>query len=399
MRWILTINTGSSSLKAALYEVGEAATRKLSGRFERIGLPGGRVRLISGAGAVLIDQHVDLRDHGAALNIMLTWLRDHCPDLKLDAAGHRVVHGGIRFQEPQHITPEMVAILQGFVSLDPDHMPQAIQAIQAAIRAYPDLPQVACFDTAFHRRMPRVAQMYPLPGYLFDEGMIRFGFHGLSYEYITQELQSIAPQEARGRVIIAHLGNGASLAAVHDGIGIDTTMGFTPAGGLMMGTRSGDIDPGVLLSLLSDRGMTPTAVNELINRQSGLLGISGTSGDMQDLLEIEAADPRAADAVDLFCYQARKYIGAMAAALDGLDCLVFTGGIGENASAVRARICDGLSFLGIEVETSRNTGHASVISSNSSRTTVRVIRTDEELMIVRSVARVLRMGGTGDGII
>jgi len=234
--------------------------------------------------------------------------------------------------------------------------------MQVAVKAYPNLPQVACSDSAFHRQMPRIAQLYPLPRHFADEGLIRFGFHGLSYEYILQELRTLAPKETEGRVLIAHLGNGASMAAVQGGIGIDTTMGFTPAGGLMMGTRTGDLDPGVLLYLLAERGMTGTALNELVNQKAGLLGVSATSADMRDLLEKESADAHAAEAVALFCYQAKKYIGALAAVLGGLDSLVFTGGIGDHAAGVRVRICERLEFLGAQIDPRRNEVHAPVIS-------------------------------------
>ncbi len=289
VRQILTINTGSSSLKVALYEAGREETRILSGEVERIGVPGGRFRLTDARGATLIDQGGDLPDHGAALEAVLAGLRRYRPDLSLDAVGHRVVHGGAHYSAPQRVTPELIAALQELVPIAPDHLPQAIQAIQTVVRVHPDLPQVACFDTAFHRRMPRTAQLYPLPRRLADEGVVRYGFHGLSYESILRELRALAPREAEGRVVIAHLGNGASMAAVRGGIGIDTTMGFTPAGGLMMGTRPGDLDPGVLLYLLVERGMTPAAVNDLVNREAGLLGVSGVSADMRDLLEREAA--------------------------------------------------------------------------------------------------------------
>jgi acetate kinase len=251
---ILTINTGSSSLKLVLYEAGREETRLLSGEVERIGVSGGRLRLTGARGATLIDQGGDLPDHHAALEAVLACLGGHRPELNLSAVGHRVVQGGSHYREPRRFTPELIAILQGLVPIAPDHLPQAIQAIQAAVRAYPNLPQVACFDTTFQRRMPRIAQIYPLPRRLVDEGAVRYGFHGLSYEYIIQELRAVAPEEADGRVLIAHLGNGASMAAVRGGIGVDTTMGFTPAGGLMMGNRPGDLDPGVLLYLLAERG-------------------------------------------------------------------------------------------------------------------------------------------------
>jgi acetate kinase len=381
---ILTINTGSSSLKVALFEMGLGEIRILSGEVERIGAPEGRLRLTDAHGVILMDQRSDPADHGAAVEAVLAWLRQHRPELAaFDAVGHRVVHGGIHYQEPQRVTPEFIAILQGMVPIAPDHLPQSIRAMQVAVKAYPNLPQVACSDSAFHRHMPRIAQLYPLPRHFADEGLIRFGFHGLSYEYIMQELRTMAPKEAEGRVLIAHLGNGASMAAVRGGIGIDTTMGFTPAGGLMMGTRTGDLDPGVPLYLRAEREMTRAALNELVNRQAGLLGVSGISADMRDLLERESTDGHAAEAVELFCYQAKKYLGALATVLGGLDTLVFTGGIGEHAASVRLRICEGLEFLGIRIDLRRNEAHAPVISPEGSSATVRVMRTDEDLMIAR----------------
>jgi acetate kinase len=384
---ILTINTGSSSLKVALFEMGQGETQILSGEVERIGAPEGRLHLTDAHGVGLLDQRSDLADHGAALGAVLAWLRQHRPDLSLSAVGHRVVHGGIDYQEPQRVTPEFIAILQGMVPIAPAHLPQSIRAMRVALQAYPNLPQVACSDSAFHRHMPRLAQLYPLPRHFTDEGLLRYGFHGLSYEYIMQELRTLAPREAEGRVLIAHLGNGASMAAVRGGIGIDTTMGFTPAGGLMMGTRTGDLDPGVLLYLLAERKMTPTALSELVNRQAGLLGVSGISADMRDLLE--SPDEHAAEAVELFCYQAKKYLGALAAVLGGLDTLVFTGGMGEHAASIRLRLCAGLEFLSIRLDPQRNEVHAPVISAEGSTTTVRVMRTDEDLMIARHTRELL----------
>jgi len=387
---ILTINTGSSSLKVALYEMGRGESRILSGEVERIGAPWGQMRLKDAHGVTVFDHGSDFPDPGAALEAVLAWLRRHRPELvSLDAVGHRVVHGGIQYQEPQWVTTQFIATLHGMVPLAPDHLPQSIQAMQVAVKAYPNLPQVACFDTAFHRHVPRIAQLYPLPRHFADQGLIRYGFHGLSYEYIMQELRTVAPKEAEGRVLIAHLGSGASMAAVRGGIGIDTTMGFTPAGGLMMGTRSGDLGPGVFLYLLAERGMKQTALNDLLNRQSGLLGVSGISADMRDLLERASADAHAAEAVALFCYQAKKYLGALTAVLGGLDTLVFTGGIGERAAAIRLRICADLEFLGIRLDPRRNEAHAPVISREGSSTTVRVMKTDENLMIAKTVCRLL----------
>lgn len=273
--------------------------------------------------------------------------------------------------------------------LDPDHLPQALAAIDGMRRIYPSVPQVACFDTAFHRRMPPVAQLYPLPREIRDAGVSRYGFHGLSYEYIMHALREVDHIAADGRVLIAHLGNGASMAAVRGGTAVDTTMGFTPAGGLVMSTRTGDLDPGVLLYLLEVRRMSPQALNRLVNREAGLLGVSGASADMRDLLEREAADPWAAAAIGLFCYQARKFIGALATALAGLDTLVFTGGIGEHAAPIRARICDGMAFLGIRLDPHRNERHAPIISTDGAPVTVRVMATDEDRMIARHTYRLI----------
>lgn len=237
-----------------------------------------------------------------------------------------MVHGGSRYWEPQSVTPQLIETLQDLPPIDPDHLPQAIDAIEAVSHVLPELSQVACFDTAFHRRMPRVAQLYPLPRRFEDTGVVRYGFHGLLYEYIMQDLETLDASAARGRVIIAHLGNGASMVAVRDGVGVDTTMGFSPTGGLVMGTRTGDLDPGVMLYLLQVEDLGPSEVSELVNKRTGLLGVSGTSSDMRDLLDREADDQRAAEAVALFCYQARKHLGALVAVLGGLDTLVFTGG-------------------------------------------------------------------------
>src|SRR5206468_215944 len=252
-------------------------------------------------------------------------------------------------------------------------------------RLHPDLPQVACFDTAFHRKMPRVAQLYGLPRELADQGILRYGFHGLSYEYIAGELP-------RGRVIAAHLGNGASLAAIRDGASVDTSMGFTPAGGILMSARSGDLDPAVALYLIREKKMAPEKVGQLVNERSGLLGLSGLSSDMTDLLEAERDNPAAAEAIAVFCYQARKYIGAFAAALDGVDTLAFAGGIGENAAPIRQRICEGLGFLGMRVDPEANARNADVISAPESKVEVRVIRTNEELIVARHSKRVATDG-------
>jgi acetate kinase len=248
---------------------------------------------------------------------------------------------------------------------------------------------VATFDTAFHSRMPRAARLFALPRQLADEGVLRYGFHGLSYEYVMSRLRALDPEAATGRIFIAHLGNGASMVGVRGGVGVDTTMGFTPTGGLVMGTRSGDLDPGVLLYMMEERGLNPREIGELINRRAGLLGVSETSADMRDLLSRETSDPRAAEAVALFCYQAKKFLGALTAALGGLDTFVFTGGIGEHAAPVRWRICEGLEFLGIRLDPDRNAEHASIVSRDDTPVTVRVIPTDENLMIARHTLRLV----------
>jgi len=283
--------------------------------------------------------------------------------------------------------------LRQLSAFDPEHLPEEILLTEAFHRRFPDLPQVACFDTAFHHELPRVAQLLPLPRRFEAKGVRRYGFHGLSYAFLMGELKRLAGSEAaHGRVILAHLGNGASLAAVCGGKSMDTSMSFTPTAGVPMSTRSGDLDPGLVWYLARTEGLDEKRFNEMVNFQSGLLGVSETSSDMRDLLDRETKDVRAAEAVALFCYQVKKWIGAFTAALGGLDTLVFAGGIGENAPMVRARACDGLGFLGVELEEKRNAANEGVISAETSRVTVRVIRTDEELMIAKMVCQVLGLG-------
>ena len=292
--------------------------------------------------------------------------------------------------EPERVTPELLDELHRLRPYDPDHLPREIELIEAFRQRHPKLLQVACFDTAFHRTMPRVAKLLPIPRRFDAKGIQRYGFHGLSYAYLMEELAHLGdPAATKGRVILAHLGNGASLAAVRDGKSIDTSMGFTPTAGLVMSTRSGDLDPGLAPYLARTEQITTKQFYEMVNHESGLLGVSEISPDMRDLLAQEAADVRAAEAVALFCYQAKKWLGSFAAALGGLDTLVFAGGIGENCPSIRARICEELDFLGIKLDGSRNTANAEVISTDTSPATVRVIRTDEELMIARSVCRLL----------
>ena len=387
---ILTINGGSSSIKFALFEGGDSLRRILEGGIERIGLPEASLRVKGLNQADNFSRLVTAPDHTAAVNVLMDWLEESIGSGSLGAVGHRVVHGGPKYSQPQRITAEMVGELRRLSAFDPEHLPEEIQLTEAFHRRFPDLPQVACFDTAFHHDLPRVAQLLPIPRRYEAQGVRRYGFHGLSYAFLIGELARLAGTEAaQGRVILAHLGNGASLAAVRDGKPVDTSMSFTPTAGVPMSTRSGDLDPGLVWYLARTESLDGKRFNEMVNFQSGLLGVSETSSDMRDLLEHETQDVRAAEAVALFCYQVKKWVGAFAAALGGLDTLVFAGGIGENAPAVRARICDGLGFLGIELEEKRNAANAGVISSETSRVPVRVIHTDEEWMIAKTVCRVL----------
>jgi len=383
---ILSLNSGSSSLKFAFYETETAGERLLaSGAVERIGLAEGLlwVRGADGGRSLLLERKEEFPDHEAAVDAVFgAAARLRLPEP--GAVGHRVVHGGADHSAPERVDGRLLADLRALVPLAPLHLPAAVAGIEAVAARFPRLPQAACFDTAFHRRMPELAQRFALPDALWEAGVRRYGFHGLSYEYVLDALGAAA----RGRVIVAHLGNGASMAAVRDGAPMDTTMGFTPAGGFMMGTRSGDLDPGVLIHLVRERGWGADEVERLVTREAGLMGVSGLSPDMKTLLAARE-HPRAALAVDLFCYQARKHVGALTAVLDGLDILVFTGGIGERAAPVRRRICEGLAHLGIEIDAERNQAHAGTISTPRSPCTVRVIPTDEDLMIARHTRRLL----------
>ena len=390
---ILTINGGSSSIKFALFEAGEAVKRTMGGAIERIGSPQANVRVKGLKPGEDFSKAVAAPDHTAAAGALLEWLEQIGGGSAVTAVGHRFVHGGPDYWEPQRITPQMMGKLHSLIPFSPQHLPQEILLAEAVAHRFPDLPQVACFDTAFHREMPRVARVLPIPRRYEALGVRRYGFHGLSYAFLMSELSSQAGAEAAGgRVILSHLGNGASLAAVHKGKAVDTSMGFTPASGFPMGTRSGDIDPGLMSYLARTEQMSAQQFDDMANTQSGLLGLSEISSDMRELLSLETQDVRAAEAVALFCYQVRKWIGAFAAALGGVDQLVFAGGVGENAPSVRARICDSLGFLGIEIDPQRNLANAPLISAEGRGIEVRVMRTDEELMIARSAIAVLGIG-------
>jgi acetate kinase len=387
---VLTINGGSSSVKFAIYLTGEPLKRVFSGTVDRIGLSAMTLswRTTEGRSDEVLKP---LQTDAQGVRPLIDWLEARPEFAAVTAIGHRVVHG-LSHTEPARVTPALLDELRRATPYAPHHLPREIELIEAFATRHPRLHQVACFDTSFHRHMPRVATLLPIPRRYQTPGVRRYGFHGLSYAYLLEELARTAGQSAaRGRVILAHLGNGASLAAVHNGTSIDTSMGFTPAGGLVMGTRTGDLDPGVASFLAHTQQMTLPRFHDMVNHESGLLGVSEISPDMRDLLAREADDGRAAEAVALFCYQAKKWVGAFTAALGGLDTLVFSAGVGERSAPIRARICDGLGVLGIELHDGRNATHAPVISTDTSRVAVRVIPTDEEQIIARSVLRLVEL--------
>ena len=387
---ILTINGGSSSIKFAVFDAQDPVRRMVGGGVERIGLPGATFRVESLNPAESFVRQLTVPDQTVAVGFLMDWIGARKGADAVTAVGHRIVHGGPSYFQPQPITAELVSDLRQLSSFDPEHLPEEVLLTEAVHRRFPELPQVACFDTAFHQNLPRVARLLPLPRRYEAKGVRRYGFHGLSYAFLMQELERLAGSAAaRGRTILAHLGSGASLTAVREGEPLDTSMSFTPTSGVPMSTRSGDLDPGLAGYLARTEGMTASQFSEMSRKSSGLLGISETSSDMRDLLEREGNDVRAAEAVAVFCYQVEKCIGSFVAALGGLDTLVFAGGIGENAPAVRSRICRGLECLGISLEEPWNDSCECVISAPSSHVSVRVIRTDEEQMIARSVRLVL----------
>jgi len=384
-RHILTVNVGSSSCKFALYSVsGGIESSVAEGSADRIGTGGGKISVRGANGRSIAESDRELARPQVAVDALFEeFERLRLP--RLDAVGHRIVHGGANHVSPEKVTLALIADLKRLIPFAPLHMPGGIEGIEAVAARHPKLPQVACFDTAFHRGMPEHAERFPLPRDLWDEGVRRYGFHGISYEYIMQVLGTDVPP----RLIIAHLGNGASMAAVAKGHPLDTTMGFTPAGGFMMGTRPGDLDPGVILFLLEQKGYDAARLGELVNKQSGLAGVSGLSSDVKTLLEARTTNVDAAMAIEMFCYQIKKAVGALTAALGGLDLLVFTGGIGEHTAAIRAEVCDGLAYLGLVLDPRRNNSNEDTISAADSRCSVRVIPTNENLMVARHTARLV----------
>ncbi|MEO6404069.1 MAG: acetate/propionate family kinase [Ferruginibacter sp.] len=389
MKKILTINSGSSSIKFALFDADANLKKELYGKIDRIGLSDTELTyhdlVTHKTGRLIIG-------NTSAVHFLIDWLKEYIDIGSISGIGHRVVHG-MNHTEPEIVSKELIDELKSISSYDPDHLPQEIEMIELFRKLYPGTFQLACFDTSFHTSMPRIAKLLPLPRRYDTMGIQRYGFHGLSYAYLMEELTSVAGNEtAKGKIILAHLGNGASLAAVKDGKSIDTSMGFTPTSGLVMGTRTGDLDPGVAWFMMQSEKFNAEQFSNLINHQSGLLGISETSSDMQDLLKLQLKDNRAAEAVELFCYQTKKWIGSFATVLGGLDTLIFSGGIGENAPEVRSKICNNLEFLGIELDEQKNMENDAIICTDASRVNVRVIKTNEELMIAKMVCDVLNKG-------
>lgn len=384
---ILTVNCGSSSLKFGLFSLADAPEGLLSGQIRNIGKQDGQISIKDAEGEQLHTGEVAAGNMEEAVKVLIKLLGERFGKYNIQAIGHRMVQGGMAHFKPEEVTKELLSALEALTPLAPGHLPAELSAIRAFKEVFPAAPQVVCYDTAFHQHLPFPAKHYALPRALWKDGLIRYGFHGLSYEYILRQLP---PGTVNGRIIIAHLGNGASMTAVHNGVSIDTTMGLTPAGGLVMSTRPGDMDPAVVLYLLKEKKMDLDALSELLNKQSGLKAISGQESDIQQLLAAAPEDQQAAEAVDMFCYQAKKFTGALAAALGGLDTFVFTGGIGEHAPAIRSRICEGLAFLGMQVDTALNQDSAEVISAPESTVTIRVIPTNEEQIIAQHACQWLQ---------
>ncbi len=386
---ILTINGGSSSIKFSLYKIKEPLEQLFYGEVENIGTKKTKLNFTNVVTEEKNSINIPSPDYDETANTLIDWLEKQEGFNLVKAVGHRIVHG-MQHTEPEILTPELIRELKQISAFDPEHLPAEINLVEIFSKRYPTLKQVACFDTSFHTSMPAVAKLLPIPRRYYEKGIQRYGFHGLSYTYLLQEIESVLGEEtARGKIILAHLGNGASLAAVKDGKSIDTSMGFTPTSGLPMSTRTGDLDPGVAWYLMQFEKCTAKELSHLINHESGLLGISETSSDMRELFKIKDKDIRAKEAIELFCYQTKKFIGAYIAALGGLEVLVFSGGIGEHSPEVRSKICDGLEFMGIELNEVNNTKNNSIISSAESTVKVHVIKTNEELMIAKLVSAVL----------
>jgi acetate kinase len=390
MPHVITLNAGSSSIKFALFALNHAEPRALAvGLAEKVG-DVRHIKVRDETGAVTHEEQWEKTGngfHADALLRVLAWRRQAFPDAKVVAAGHRVVHGGLRYDVPTLVTGEVLDYLKTLIPLAPLHEPHNIAGILAAQQAWPHVQQVACFDTAFHRAHPFVNDTFAIPRVLYDEGVRRYGFHGLSYEYVTGKLEEIAPLHAQGRVVVAHLGNGASMCAIRDGLSVASSMGFTALDGLPMGTRCGQLDPGVVLYLMQEKGMDAEAISNMLYKESGLKGLSNLSGDMR---ELEASDsPEAQQAIEYFVFRIRRELGGLAAVLKGLDVMVFCGGIGENAWRVRERVLEGMEWIGVELDRTANRANQQVISSERSRVKVFIIPTNEEAMIARHTLDVI----------
>ncbi len=387
---LITINGGSSSIKFSLYKVKEPLERLLYGAIENIATKKAKFNFTTAHNPKKNSFDIEAKNHEQAANYLVDWLEKQQDFISVSAIGHRIVHG-MQHTEPQLITDQLLNELIKIRDFDPEHLPDEIKLIEVFKKRHPGIKQIACFDTAFHNSMPVVAKLLSIPRRYYEMGIRRYGFHGLSYAYLLDELERLAGMEAaKSKIIMAHLGSGASLAAVKDGTSMDTSMGFTPTSGLPMSTRTGDLDPGVAWYLMHYENFTPKKFSDLINHESGLLGISETSSDMRELMDYSDTDNRAAEAVEVFCYQTKKWIGSFAAALEGLDIVVFSGGIGENSPEVRSKICDGLEFLGIELDEVNNINNETIISSDRSKVKVYVIQTNEELMIAKLVDNFLK---------
>jgi acetate kinase len=387
---VLTINSGSSSIKFAIYKLNSQEERLFTGKLERIGQSDGRFVIYDQHNNKIVEENtLDLKSHEASFEKLFKSLKKHLSATHIDAIGHRILNGGKTYQQPHVITQTLMNTLYVLKDYDLEHLPNEIKGIELANHYYPNLLQVACFDTSFHRSMPDVAELYAIPRNFTDEGIIRYGFHGLSYEFVLEKLNKLESNcNRKQKVIIAHLGNGASMAAIKENKCIDTSMGFTPTSGLVMSTRCGDIDPGILYFLSQNKKLSVSSVFKLLNENSGLKGVSTKTGDMEDLLKLASTDKYAEEAIRLFCYSAKKYVGSYVAALGGLDTLIFTGGIGENAPRIRTDICQNLDCFGLELDEALNGENAAIISSRTSQVVIRMIPTNEELMIARHTARI-----------
>jgi acetate kinase len=393
---VLAVNCGISSARFALFDMARGERRLLKAFFEGIGLGRGRASLVGEGGRVIHDGPSSIPDHEAAARQMHVWLAENAPGVRVSVVGHRIVHGIPGAGEPVPLDKLVKADLARMIEADPGQKDRYFRVVQVLEDLLPDAASIACFDCAFHRTMPPVARMHPLPRELMEQGVVRYGIHGLSCEHVMQQLASLAGESsATGRVVIAHLGCSASMTAVRGGSSVENTAGFVPSGGLMMGTRAGDLGPGVILHLLMAKGLSAVAVGEIVTQQSGLLGVSKVSRDMRELLKVSETNPQAAEAVALYCYTARKHLGSLVAVLGGLETLVFTAGIGENAARVRRGICEGLEFLGLRLDAALNRENAPVVSAAGSAVTVRVIGADEEIVIARASLRAFKLAARG----